>query len=174
MSSMYKKVDFIQPDSFQFSIDNLKLVQETLNKYPIDNKKGAVMSLLYLAQKQHDNWIPRAAMDLIAKLLEMEPIHVYEVANFYTMYNKQPVGQYLIQICKTTPCWLRGSDAILNTCRTKLGIDIGETSKDKKFTIVEVECLGACVNAPIVQINDQYYENLDSKKIDKVIEDHWK
>jgi len=170
MSGMYKEIDFVQPESFQFTSKNMKEVEKILAKYPTTDKQAAVMPLLHLAQKQHHNWIPRAAMDHIAELLEMNRMHVYEVANFYTMYNKQPVGENLIQICRTTPCWLRGSDDILEACYKKLGTGLGETTEDKKFTLVEVECLGACVNAPVVQINNDYYENLDVVKINSILD----
>ena len=170
MSSMYKELKFTQPKSFEFTTQNLKVVQEILAKYPENDKKGAIMPLLYLAQMQHKNWIPRAAMDYIASILDMTPMHVYEVANFYTMYNKQPVGQYLIQVCGTTPCWLKKAEKVLDACRLKLGIDVGETTSDKKFTLVEVECLGACVNAPVVQINNDYHENLCPKSMERILE----
>lgn len=127
------------------------------------------MPLLYLVQEQNNNWIPIAAMDHIAEILNIPKMYVYEVANFYTMYNKKPVGTYVIQVCRTTPCWLSGSDDITNICKKELGIDIGETTKDNKFTLVEVECLGACTVAPMCQINDQYYENLNPEKIIKII-----
>ena len=170
MSSLYKAVDFIQPASFEFTKQNMKKAELIIKKYPDSNKRSAVMPLLHLAQEQNNNWIPRAAMDYIATLLDMVPMQVYEVANFYTMYNKQPVGENLIQICRTTPCWLRGGDKIIETCKKKLNIDLGETSSDKKFTLIEVECLGACVNAPVVQINNDYYEDLNPERISRVLE----
>ncbi len=171
MSSMFKSVHFEQPEKFAFTKENLKLVQGIIAKYPIGNQQSAIMPLLELAQRQHDNWLPIAAMDVVAEMLSMPKIRVYEVASFYTMYNKQPIGKNLVQICRTTPCWLRGSDDITKTCRKKLGIDIGETTKDGKFTLVEVECLGACVNAPMVQINDDYYEDLDSSSMGKILDE---
>lgn len=170
MSSMFQEVDFIQPEAFEFTKENLELAQKIIKKYPANKQRSAVMPLLDLAQRQHNNWIPRVAMDYIAGLLEMPPMHVYEVANFYTMYNKQPVGKHLIQLCRTTPCWLRGSDQVTEICKKHLGIEVGQTTKDGKFTLVEVECLGACVNAPVVQINDDYYEDLDEASMLKVIE----
>jgi NADH-quinone oxidoreductase subunit E len=171
MSSMFKQVDFEQPKEFHFTKSNLQKAEEIIAKYPAGKQQSAVMPLLDLAQRQHDNWIPYAAMELIASMLGMPAIKVYEVATFYTMYNKQPVGQHLIQICRTTPCWLRGSDEITKACRKQLGIDVGETSRDGKFTVVEVECLGGCVNAPIVQINDDYYEDLSAENMHKILED---
>lgn len=167
---MFKEQKFEQPKSFEFSKENLELARQIIAKYPKGKQQSAVMPLLDLAQRQHDNWIPYAAMDYIAELLEMPAIKVYEVATFYTMYNKQPVGKNLIQICRTTPCWLRGSDEVTETCRRKLDIDVGETTKDGKFTIVEVECLGACANAPVVQINDDYYEDLDAASMQEIID----
>ena len=165
MSSMFKPVKFEQPKKFEFNKENLVQAQHIIGKYPKGKQASAVMPLLDLAQRQHHNWIPLAAMDYIADMLEMPAIRVYEVASFYTMFNKQPVGQNLIQICRTTPCWLRGSDEITKACKDRLGIGIGETTKDNKFTLVEVECLGACVNAPMVQINDDYYEDLNSESM---------
>ena len=169
MSSMFKECKFEQPKSFKFSASNLKKANDYIKKYPADKQRSAVMPLLYLVQEQHNNWIPLAAMDYIAELLNIPSIQVYEVANFYTMFNKQPVGKNLIQVCRTTPCMLNGAKEITNTCKKKLGIDIGETTKDKKFTLVEVECLGACVNAPLVQINNDYHENLTPESIEKLI-----
>ena len=170
MSSMYKPIDFTQPANFQFTKQNMKKAEVIIKKYPDDNKRSAVMPLLHLAQEQNNNWIPRAAMDYIATLLRMKSMQVYEVVNFYTMYNKQPVGENLVQVCRTTPCWLRGADKITETCKKKLNIDLGETSSDKKFTLIEVECLGACVNAPVVQINNDYYEDLNPEMISAVLE----
>jgi len=170
MSLTHNSADFIQPTSFEFSKQNAKKAEEILKKYPTENKRSAVMPLLYLVQEQNNNWIPRAAMDYIAKLLEMTPMHVYEVANFYTMYNKEPVGENLIQVCRTTPCWLRGSDSIVELCKKKFNINIGETTEDKKFTLIEVECLGACVNGPVVQINNDYYEDLTPTRIENILD----
>jgi NADH-quinone oxidoreductase E subunit len=129
-----------------------------------------VLALLDLAQRQCGGWLPRAAMDHVAAVLGMAPIRVYEVATFYTMFNLKPVGRHLVQVCTTTPCWLRGSDAVLAACRRKLGIDVGETTADGRFTVVEVECLGACVNAPVVQVNDDYYEDLDGPGTERLID----
>jgi len=171
MSSMYKEIEFEQPISFEFTKDNIELAKKIIAKYPKGQQRSAVMPLLDLAQKQHNNWIPKAAMDYIAAMLGLAPMQVYEIATFYTMYNKQPVGKFLIQICRTTPCWLRGSDDITAACKQKLGIDVGETTADNKFTLVEVECLGGCVNAPVVQINDDYYEDLDHDSMLKVLDE---
>lgn len=163
--------DSVTQKKFKFSSVNQEKVKTILSKYPENAKESAVMPLLWLAQKQNkDNWIPKAAMNHIAEILDMPPIKVYEVATFYTMFNKEPVGKHLIQVCRTTPCWLRGSDSITNACKKHLKIEKGETTKDGLFTLVEVECLGACVNAPMVQINDDYYEDLDSGKMVEILE----
>lgn len=158
-------------DKFEFTKDNLSLAEKIINKYPKGCKQSAVMPLLDIAQRQNSNWIPKTAMDYIANMLDMPPIKVYEIATFYSMYNKKPVGKNLIQVCRTTPCWLNNSDKIVKACSKKLGINVGETTKDNKFTLVEVECLGACVNAPVAQINDNYYENLTEEKIKSILDE---
>jgi NADH-quinone oxidoreductase subunit E len=129
------------------------------------------MPLLDLAQRQNDNWVSKDAIETIAKILEMPEIKVYEVASFYTMYNLKPVGKYLLQFCKTTPCMLRGIDQIIKDCEKKLGITMDQTTADGLFTLKEVECLGACVNAPMVQINDDFVEDLTSENFLKIIDD---
>tara|TARA_B110000305_G_C19015523_1_gene436908 strand:- start:23 stop:619 length:597 start_codon:yes stop_codon:yes gene_type:complete len=161
----------LQPLKFVFTKENIKVINEILLKYPEDRKVSALLPLLDLAQRQHHNWLPKAAMSEIAIILGLPMIKVLEVATFYTMYNLHPVGKNLLQVCTTTPCWLRGSDDIVSVCKSKLGIDFGETTSDNKFTLLEVECLGACSNAPMVQINDDYYEDLDKEAIEKIIED---
>lgn len=150
-----------QPEDFAFDAKSKKAIKAILAKYPKDRKASAVIPLLDLAQRQHDNWIPMKAIEVIAETLEMAEIRVLEVATFYTMFNLRPVGKYFIQLCGTTPCWLRGSNDIARCVYDKIGIKSGETSDDGKFSLLEVECLGACVNAPILQINDDYYEDLD-------------
>jgi NADH dehydrogenase (ubiquinone) flavoprotein 2 len=168
-----------QPESFSFK--DKKKVADIIALYPKGRQKSAVMPLLDLAQRQtaeegakadpvYGGWIPRAAMDHIAEVLDMAPIKVYEVATFYSMYNTAPVGQNLIQVCTTTPCWLCNSDAIVQACKKHLQIEMGETTADGKFTLVEVECLGACVNAPMVQINDDYFEDLTPETITEVLD----
>jgi NADH-quinone oxidoreductase subunit E len=152
---------FEQPVSFDFTGENLERAKAHIAKYPAGRQSSAVLPLLDLAQRQHGGWLPRAAMDRVAEMLGMAPIRVYEVATFYTMFNLRPVGRYLLQACTTTPCWLRGSDQVVGACERKLGISVGETTPDGLFTLVEVECLGACVNAPILQVNDDFYEDLD-------------
>ena len=161
----------LQPVKFVFTKENIKLINEILLKYPEDRKVSALLPLLDLAQRQHHNWLSKAAMSEVAIILGLPMIKVLEVATFYTMYNLHPVGKNLLQVCTTTPCWLRGSDDIVSVCKNKLGIDFGETTSDNKFTLLEVECLGACSNAPMVQINDDYYEDLDKEAIEKIIED---
>jgi len=161
MSHRLPAAETLQPASFAFSEENLAKARQVIARYPEGRQASAVMPLLDLAQRQHDGWLPRAAMDHVAGILDMPPIRVYEVATFYNMYNLAPVGRHLVQVCTTTPCWLRGSDEIVAACRKRLGIDLGETTADGQFTLVQVECLGACVNAPMMQIGDDYYEDLD-------------
>ena len=163
-----KQVHDKQPKEFKFSEENLKKVEQILKKYPEKNKKSAVMPLLYLAQRQNDNWIPLAAMKYIANHLSMPYISVYEVATFYTMYNLAPVGKHFIQVCTTTPCLLRGADKIVKLCKENISQNENEISKKGNCSWMEVECLGACVSAPMVQINDDYYEDLDEKSTKEI------
>ncbi len=151
--------------NFSFNDDNLKKIQNIINKYPENKQKSAILPLLDLAQRQMNGWLPKSAIEYVANLLNLPFIRAYEVATFYTMFNLQPIGQYHIQICSTTPCWLRGSDKITNICQKKLEINFGELTKDKKFSLAEVECLGACINAPVVQINDDFFEDLTEEKM---------
>lgn len=157
--------------SFEFNEENKKKIENILNKYPQDRQKSAVMPLLDLAQRQNNNYISQDVIAKIAEILDLPEIRVYEVASFYTMYNLKPVGKYLIQFCKTTPCMLRGIDELIKATKDKLGIDIEETTQDGLFTLKEVECLGACVNAPIIQINDDYFEDLTKESFFKILED---
>ncbi|MEC7651758.1 MAG: NADH-quinone oxidoreductase subunit NuoE [Pseudomonadota bacterium] len=150
-----------QPDSFAFTKENEAEIKRIVAKYPKGRQASAVMPLLDLAQRQHDNWIPMKAIELIARKLDMAEIRVLEVATFYTMFNLKPVGRYFLQACTTTPCWLRGSDNMMRCIKDRYGISSGETSECGRFTLLEVECLGACVNAPILQVNDDFYEDLD-------------
>lgn len=170
MSASAKITPVEQPESFAFSRENQALARDIIAKYPSGREQSAVMPLLTLAQAQHQNWLPKAAMDHVAAILNMPPIRVYEVATFYTMYNLEPVGRYMIEICTTTPCWLKGSEAIVETCKQKLGIDIGGTTRDGLFTLREAECLGACVNAPMCQIGEHYYEDLDQRSMENIID----
>jgi NADH-quinone oxidoreductase E subunit len=149
-----------QPKAFVFTAGNLKKAKAIIAKYPPGRQQSAVMPLLDLAQRQSGNWLPRVAMDYVADMLSMPRIKAYEVATFYSMYNLKPVGKHVVQVCTTTPCWLVGSEGIVDTCRKRLGIGLGETTPDGQFTLVEVECLGACVNAPMAQIGDDYFEDL--------------
>jgi NADH-quinone oxidoreductase subunit E len=159
-----------QTKTFAFTPENLSRAEKIIAKYPAGRQASAVIPLLDIAQRQGGNWLPQAAMDYIADMLEMPPVRVYEVASFYTMFNLKPVGENFVQVCTTTPCWLRGSDGIVNSCKKKLGIGVGETTADGKFTLTEVECLGACVNAPMVQINDDFYEDLTPELMEKLID----
>jgi len=156
-----------EPASFAFDADSEREIEWTLKKYPPSRKASAVIPMLYTVQRQMGRqtgsaWVPRVAMDVVAARLEMPPIRVYEVATFYFMFNMAPIGRYHLQVCGTTPCWLRGSDEIARACRDEAGVTgYKQTSADGMFTLSEVECLGACVNAPILQIDDDYYEDLD-------------
>jgi NADH-quinone oxidoreductase subunit E len=169
-----------QPASFKFK--DSKKIKEILSRYPEGREKSAIMPLLDLAQRQvaeegskskpvYGGWIPKAAMDEIANIVNVFPIKVYEVATFYSMYNLEPVGKYLVQLCTTTPCWLCGSGDLVTACKDHLGIEFGETTPDGLFSLMEVECLGACVNAPMVQINDDYYEDLTAESMVSLLKD---
>jgi NADH dehydrogenase (ubiquinone) flavoprotein 2 len=180
---MKKPVDLnaaYQPKEFEFR--DMGKVTEILSRYPKGKQRSATMPLLDLAQRQvgadglaanppYGGWIPRAAMDKIAEIVDVPPVKVYEVATFYSMYNLAPVGKYLVQMCTTTPCMLCGSGNIVKTCESELGIHTGETTNDGMFTIVEVECLGACVNAPMVQVNDDYFEDLTPESMKTLLSD---
>lgn len=166
-----------QPESFAFTPENMRDIEGIIARYPKGREQSAIMPLLDLAQRQmHEaseaegGWIPTAVMDEIARILGINKVKVYEVATFYTMYNLRPVGRHHVQCCTTTPCWLRGSSAIVKACEEKLGISIGETTKDGQFTLTEVECLGACVNAPMVQINDDYFEDLTPERMAEILD----
>jgi NADH-quinone oxidoreductase E subunit len=170
MSAETNGAPVTQPASFAFTPETLAKAQAHIAKYPAGRQASAVLALLDLAQRQSGNWLPRAAMDTVADLLGMARMRVYEVATFYSMFNLKPVGRHFFQICTTTPCWLRGSDEVVEACRKKLGIGIGETTADGKFSLTEVECLGACVNAPVIQINDDFYEDLDGASTEALID----
>jgi len=164
-----KKISKFQPDHFQFNEKNLMYMEKELKKYPKAKKASAVISLLYLAQKQNNNWIPLIAIKYIAKLLSMSYMQVYEVATFYSMFNLSPVGKYFVQVCTTTPCMIRGSKKIVEVCKKYIAPKSGEISKNQLCSWTEVECLGSCVSAPMMQINDDYYEDLDEKKAEEII-----
>ena len=159
-----------QPESFEFNSTSLEVAKSIVAKYPKNKQQSAVMALLYIAQKQNSNWIPLAAMKCIGKFLDMPYIKVYEVATFYTMYNLAPVGKYFVQVCTTTPCMIRGAYKLVEACKEKISKNENELSKDQSCSWMEVECLGACVNAPMLQINDDYYEDLDKEKTLKILD----
>ena len=165
-----KKISKDQPETFEFNGKSMEVAKKVIDNYPEGRQQSAVMALLYIAQRQNKNWIPLSAMKYIAKFLDMPYIKVYEVATFYTMYNLAPVGEYFFQVCTTTPCMLRGAYKLVNVCKNKISENENEISKDGKISWIEVECLGACVNAPMMQINDHYFEDLDEKKLEKIIE----
>lgn len=157
-------------DAFAFTPAMKKKADTIIARYPQGRQASAVLPLLDLAQRHNDNYLSREAMDYVAAYLDMAPIRVYEVASFYTMFNLKPVGKHLLQVCTTTPCWLRGSDEIMGACKSHLGIENKQTTPDGQFTLMEVECLGACVNAPIVQINDDFYEDLSGQRMKEILE----
>ena len=156
-----------EPESFAFDEESEREVEWSLKKYPPARKASAVIPLLYIVQRQMGRltgsaWVPRVAMDVVAERLAIPPIRVYEVATFYFMFNMGPIGRFHLQVCGTTPCWLRGSDEVARACRDEAGVTgYKQTSADGLFTLSEVECLGGCVNAPILQVDDDYYEDLD-------------
>ncbi len=165
----------------EFSFKNSALIDEIIGRYPQGRQMSAIMPLLDLAQRQvgqegaqasppYGGWIPRAAMDEIARVVDVAPMRVYEVATFYSMYNLAPVGKYLLQMCTTTPCWLCGSGKIVEACEKNLGIHVGESTRDGLFTMMEVECLGACANAPMIQVNDDFYEDLTPETMTSLLE----
>ena len=164
-----KKISKEQPANFEFNSENILGAKKIIENYPKGKQQSAVMALLFIAQRQNNNWIPLAAMKYIAKLLEMPYIKVYEVATFYSMYNLSPVGNYFIQICTTTPCMIRGAYKLVEACKEKISDKEKELSKDKSCSWMEVECLGACVNGPMIQINDDYFEDLDKAKTIKIV-----
>ena len=165
-----------EPESFAFDTESEAKIATILKRYPEGKQASAVIPLLYVSQRQMGRltgsaWVPRVAMDVIAARLSMPPIRVYEVATFYFMFNMKPIGRHHLQLCGTTPCMLRGSDDVLRACKDAGGLKgVGDTSADGLFTLTEVECLGACVNAPILQIDDDYYEDLDYESTVKLLE----
>src|SRR3954452_10379621 len=166
---------FKQPDSFAFDAESEAEIAWIVTKYPAGKQANAVLPGLYVAQRQMQRqtgsaWVPVKAMDAVAARLGMPSIRVYEVATFYFMFNTKPIGKYHLQVCTTTPCWLRGSDQVVEACRKETGIaGWGETSEDRMFTMTEVECLGACVNAPILQVDDDFYEDMDAAKVTELL-----
>ena len=164
-----KKISKIQPEKFVFSQENIQLADKIIKNYPDGKQQSAVMALLYLAQRQNNNWIPLSAIKFIAKYLNMPYIKVYEVATFYSMYNLSPVGDKFIQVCTTTPCMIRGAYKLVEACKEKISKDQNKISASGKCSWVEVECLGACVNAPVIQINEDYFEDLNKEKMCNII-----
>ncbi len=162
--------DDLQPETFAFSDETMTAARTHIAKYPPGRQQSAVIPLLDLAQRQHGGWLPKAAIVYVAELLEIPDIRAFEVATFYTMFNLAPVGRHFVQVCRTTPCWLRGSDDLTHACQKHLGVGLGETTDDGEFTVIEVECLGACVNAPMVQINDDFYEDLSAEKMVELLD----
>ncbi|MAI77190.1 MAG: NADH-quinone oxidoreductase subunit NuoE [Rickettsiales bacterium] len=167
----FKKIaeDKIQPKEFYFNKENMLLAKKILKIYPKNYKESSIMPLLSIAQNQNNGWLPKKAIEYVSSFLEIPEIKVLEIATFYSMYNLSPVGKFHIEVCTTSPCMLRGSDDILSFCQKKLAVQIGGISKDKMFSLSRVECLGACVNAPVVKINQDYYEDLDLNTTDKLI-----
>ncbi len=161
---------FEQPASFEFTPENKALAQTIIARYPEGRQQSAIVPLLDIAQRQAGGWLPRAAIEYLADMLGMAIIRAYEVVTFYTMFNLAPVGKHLVQVCTTTPCWLRGSDEVLAACKSRLGIEVGHTTPDGQFSLMEVECLGACVNAPMMQVNDYFYEDLDAASTTAVLD----
>ena len=161
--------NFEQPAEFAFTSEVMKMAKAQIAKYPKGRQASAVMPLLDLAQRQHEGWLPRAAMDYVADLLDMPRMIAYEVATFYTMYNLAPIGKHHVQVCTNLPCWLRGSDKIVDAAKRNLGIEMGGSTDDGMFTLSEMECLGACVNAPMMQINDDYFEDLDETSTESIL-----
>tara|TARA_B100001123_G_C15036925_1_gene917828 strand:- start:32 stop:640 length:609 start_codon:yes stop_codon:yes gene_type:complete len=164
-----KKISELQPKLFKFSQDNLDLAKLEISKYPKGKEASAVLALLYLVQKQNDNWIPLSGIKYVAELLNISYIKVYEVATFYSMFNLSPVGKYFVQVCTTTPCMIRGANKIVDLCKKNISENQNELSKNKLCSWTEVECLGACVSAPMMQINQDYYEDLDKFKAEEII-----
>ena len=158
-----------QPESFAFTPENLEWANGQIAKYPLGRQASAIIPLFWRAQKQAGGWLPEPAIRHVADLLGMDYIRALEVATFYTMFNLAPVGEHFVQLCGTTPCWLRGADALKDACRKHIGPE-GQVSADGKLSWLEVECLGACANAPMVQINDDFFEDLDAAKLGEILE----
>ena len=159
-----------QPLTFNFSSENLTKAKKIIKMYPSNFKESSIMPLLSIAQAQNQGWLPKKAIEYVSNFIEVPEIKVLEIATFYSMYNLSPVGKFHIEVCTTTPCMLRGSDSMLDLCKKKLGLEIGEITEDNLFSLGRVECLGACVNAPVIKINENYYEDLDSESLDNLLE----
>ncbi len=156
---------------FAFTGETLEKAKAFVARYPEGRQASAVIALLDLAQRRNGGWLSEEAIACVARFLDMAPIRVHEVASFYSMFNRKPVGKHLVQVCRTTPCWLRGAAELTGACRGKLGIGLQETTEDGEFTLIEVECLGACANAPMVQIGDHYYEDLTPERLIEILDD---
>ena len=165
-----RRLDPNQPESFAFTAENLEWAKKQIAKYPEGKQASAIIPLFWRAQEQHGGWLPEPAIRYVAELLGMNYIRALEVATFYTMFRLSPVGEHYVQLCGTTPCWLRGADELKEVCRREIGPE-GVVSEDGKMSWLEVECLGACVNAPMVQINNDYFEDLDAASFEKVLKD---
>jgi NADH-quinone oxidoreductase E subunit len=165
-----KKISNSQPSTFEFSKENLLQAEKEIKKYPADRQASAVIALLYIAQNQNNNWIPLEGIKYIAGLLNMPYIKVYEVATFYSMFNLSPVGKYFVQVCTTSPCMIRGANKITDVCKKLISKNQNELSQNKLCSWTEVECLGACVNSPMMQINQDYFEDLDQVKANEIIQ----
>ena len=166
---MINTVSNINSNTFEWSEENFYKVKTIIDKYPRGKQQSAVIPVLDLAQRQNKGWLTKNIIEKVAETLSMSFIRVMEVASFYSMFNLKPVGKNFIQICRTTPCWLRGSNKLLEVAKNVTGCNLGEISKDSKFTLVEVECLGACCNAPMIQINDDYYEDLTEENFKNLL-----
>ena len=169
MSTQHPDQQPWQPKSFAFTAEAKAQAEKIIKRYPEGRQQSAVMPILDIVQRQ-EGWVSMAAMNVVAEMLDMAPMRVYEVATFYTMFHLKPVGQVHVQVCTNLPCQLRGSDQVVHTCKKELGIGVGETTPDGKFSLAEVECLGACVNAPVIWIGDDFYEDLDAESTKKMIE----
>jgi NADH-quinone oxidoreductase subunit E len=165
-----RRLDPVQPENFKFSPANIKWANDQIKKYPKGKQASAVIPLLWRAQEQHDGWLPEPALRAVAEMLDMATIRVLEIATFYTMFNLSPVGKHFVQLCGTTPCWLRGADALKEVCRRVIG-EQNQVTEDGMLSWLEVECLGSCTNAPMVQINKDYYEDLTAESFEKLLSD---
>lgn len=166
---MINEINYTDSSNFKWSDKNFNKIKKIISKYPQGKQQSAILPVLDIAQRQNNGWLSQQAIEKVAETLSISFIRVMEIATFYSMFNLKPVGKYFIQMCRTTPCWLRGSDKLKKIAKEITGCEIGETSKDSLFTLVEVECLGACCNAPMVQINDDYYEDLDDNNFKELL-----
>jgi len=165
-----KKISKVQPELFEFTAENIQKAKNEIKKYPPEKKASAILALLFLVQNQNNNWIPLAAIKYVASLLNMPYIKIYEITTFYSMFNLSPVGKYFVQVCTTTPCMIRGAKKITDQCKKHISQNQLELSENKIRSWTEVECLGACVNAPMMQINQDYFEDLDEAKAEEIIQ----